>query len=233
MFLMFLTPSSTETSPESMKTFLTAAPTPAKPEGTELRIRSPTEPCKTRGRGFELPGDDALRAEGWAKEWIDQGQVLVCEVSSDAAAKMKKPALATNYRDCSLGRELCAAPMQRRGLPRSLPSRRKRSTPCSTLPSTESRWTTSRESSSCLPSTTTTRTRSRRSTTRTSGNPPPCSPGRPVWRLPIGTSQPAPHCACAPRDPVCTHSELQLKNGYKPVVCQLGEQHPPATSVEK
>ena len=32
---------------------------------------------------------------------------------------------------------------------------------------------------------------------------------------------------------VCTHSELQLKNGYKPVVCQLGEQHHPATSVEK
>ena len=38
--------------------------------------------------------------------------MLVCEVLSDAAAKMKKPALATNYRDCSLGRELCAAPMQ-------------------------------------------------------------------------------------------------------------------------
>ena len=143
---------------------------------------------------------------------------------------MKKPALATNYRDCSLGRELCAAPMQRRGSPRSLPSRRKRATPCSTLLSTESRWTTSRESSSCLPSTTTTRTRSRRSTTRTSGNPPPCSPGRPVWRLPIGTSQPAPHCACAPRDPVCTHSQLQLQNEFKSVVCQLGEQHHPATS---
>ena len=54
-----------------------------------------------------------------------------------------------------------------------------------------------------------------------------------VWRLPYRTSQPAPHCACAPRDLVCTHSELQLKIGYKPVVCQLGEQHHPATSVEK
>ena len=32
---------------------------------------------------------------------------------------------------------------------------------------------------------------------------------------------------------VCTHSELQLKNGFKPVVCQLGEQHHPATSVDK
>ena len=146
---------------------------------------------------------------------------------------MKKPALATNYRDCSLGRELCAAPMQRRGSPRSLPSRRKRATPCSTLPSTESRWTTSRESSSCLPSTTTTRTRPRRSTTRTSGSLPPCSPGRRVWRLPFGTSQPAPHCACAPREPSAHILQLQLKIGQKAVVCQLGEQHHPATSVDK
>ena len=38
--------------------------------------------------------------------------MLVCEVLSDAAAVTKKPALANYYRDCSLGRELCAAPMQ-------------------------------------------------------------------------------------------------------------------------
>ena len=93
------------------KTFLTAAPTPAKPEGTESgprlsRVRPEDE------RGFELPGDDALRAEGWAKGRIDQGQVLVCEVSSDAAAKMMKSALATHNRDCSHGRELRAAPIQ-------------------------------------------------------------------------------------------------------------------------
>ena len=38
--------------------------------------------------------------------------MLVCEVLSDAAAENMKPALANYYRDCSLGRELCAAPMQ-------------------------------------------------------------------------------------------------------------------------
>ena len=38
---------------------------------------------------------------------------MVCEELSDAAAQnKKKPALANYYRDCSLGRELCAAPMQ-------------------------------------------------------------------------------------------------------------------------
>ena len=100
------------------KTFLTAAPTPAKPEGTESgprlsRVRPEDE------RGFELPGDDALRAEGWAKGRIDQGQVLVCEVSSDAAAKMMKSALATHNRDCSHGRELRAAPIQKKRFAKS------------------------------------------------------------------------------------------------------------------
>ena len=32
---------------------------------------------------------------------------------------------------------------------------------------------------------------------------------------------------------VCTHLQLQLENGQKAVVCQLGEQHHPATSVDK
>ena len=32
---------------------------------------------------------------------------------------------------------------------------------------------------------------------------------------------------------VCTHLQLQLKIGQKAVVCQLGEQHHPATSVDK
>ena len=43
----------------------------------------------------------------------------------------------------------------------------------------------------------------------------------------------APHCACAPRDPSAHTSQLQLENGQKAVVCQLGEQHHPATSVDK
>ena len=54
-----------------------------------------------------------------------------------------------------------------------------------------------------------------------------------LWRLPFGTSQPAPHCACAPREPSAHTLQLQLKIGQKAVVCQLGEQHHPATSVDK
>ena len=118
--VMFLTPSSFLHGDFTRvpKTFLTAAPTPAKPEGTESgprlsRVRPEDE------RGFELPGDDALRAEGWAKGGIDQGQVLVCEVSSDAAAQMMKSALATHYRDCTHGRELCAAPIKKKRFAKS------------------------------------------------------------------------------------------------------------------
>ena len=38
--------------------------------------------------------------------------MLVCEVTSDVAAKIKMSALATYYRDCNHGRELHAAPIE-------------------------------------------------------------------------------------------------------------------------
>ena len=75
-------------------------------------------PCRVRPRDLAscLPGDVALRAEGWAKESrIDQGQELACEVSSDAVTKIKRFALANNYynhyRDCSPGRALLSRPL--------------------------------------------------------------------------------------------------------------------------
>ena len=74
-------------------------------------------PCRVRPRDLAscLPGDVALRAEGWAKESrIDQGQELP-EVSSDAVTKIKRFALANNYynyyRDGSLGRSLLSRPL--------------------------------------------------------------------------------------------------------------------------